>query len=128
MANSKITLWTILLYCITLVIAVVITGLAFGWLSTIGLESDSALIGALLGAVDAFIPLIVALLLSSINQTLGRVAIILLLIEQIGIIVYFFIGVPIDELIQTGFIISQAVIYVLALVIGISAILSNNNK
>lgn len=125
MSHSKIQPWSIIFYGFALVLFVILTGLAFGWLSTIALEAESTLIGALLGVVDAFVPLLLSLLLSKVNQTLGKVSIILLLLEQVVLIVFFFIGVPFIELLQTGFIVAQAVIYVMAIIGGLCAALSN---
>ena len=128
MSHSKIQPWSIIFYGFMLVLFVILTAFAFGWLSTIALETESTLIGAILGVVDAFVPLFLSLLLSKENQTLGKVSIILLLLVQVGMIVFFFIGVPFIELLHTGFIIAQAVIYVMALIGGLCAALSNNDK
>lgn len=114
-SNSSPILW----YIIAVVIALLADLFLFGLLASLAIDADSTFIGAILGLVDAFVPVVAAWLLSQLNQTLGKVSVVLLLLLQIGLLIYFLVGVPFGESMEIGYTVAQALIYGSAIITGI---------
>lgn len=119
MEHLNFDFWRVISYILGIAILSVFSILIWGWLSSIGMDSCSTLIGALFGIIDGFVPLLLALLVSLINKTFGKVSAIFLLILQASIIVACIVKMPFTEIIETGFYFAQIILYAGGLIVGV---------
>lgn len=107
----------IIIYTILLIAAIALTVFAFTELDSIANNSSIILVGVALGAIDAFVPILLGMIFFRINKTFGRITAIVLMLIQISIIIYIISVLSLLEALGNIFVVTQVVLYVVAIVI-----------
>ncbi len=107
----------IIIYTLLMIAAIALTVFAFTKLDSISNNSSILLVGIILGALDAVVPLLIGLIFLQINKIFGRVTAIILMLIQIGIIIYIISVLSFLEVLGNVFVVTQVVLYVVTIVI-----------